>query len=106
MVEVVIPKTIKVGGFDYTIEMTPAHDAELRDNKNYGECSNQLKRIRICSDCQGQQFSETFIHEIVHAIDNVFGHNTLTEDQVHALGNGFLQVFEQLGINLTLPKEV
>jgi hypothetical protein len=106
VIEVVIPKTIKIGGFDYAIEMTPAHDIELKDSKNYGECSNMLKRIRICSDCQGQQFSETFIHEIVHAIDNVFGHNTLTEEQVHALGNGFLQVFEQLEIRFALTPEV
>ena len=99
MIELKLPPTIKIGGYDYTIEISPTHNQELRANGNRGECiSDPMKRIRIDSDVDSQQFSGTFIHEITHAIDNVYSNNSLTEAQTAAIANGFLQVLEQFNI--------
>lgn len=98
MIEVRIPETIKVGGFDFKIEFSPQHDVELKENQNYGECSHRLKRIRIETDLSPQQLSETVIHEFVHAVDGVYCNYKLTEDETKQLGNGLLQILEQLGI--------
>jgi hypothetical protein len=96
--EVTIPKKLKIGGFDYSIEMNDRYNQELRSNHNQGECSHTIKRITIISELSPQQMNETFLHELVHAVDGVYCNYKLTEDEVAQLGNGFLQIFEQMGI--------
>ena len=98
MIEIKVPSSIKVGGYDYIIEVSPEHDKELEDFDNWGEHSARLKRIRIRSRCSEQQFSETFLHEILHAVDEVYNHHGLNNEIVSALSQGLFQVLEQLGI--------
>ncbi len=98
MVEIKVPATLKIGGFDYSVEVNVIHDRELRSDGNWGQCADRLRRIRIESTSLPQQFSETFLHEVLHAIDGIYGHYELKEEQYHHLGQGLLQVFEQLGI--------
>ena len=101
MLHVKIPKKLKIGGFDYKIEVNARQDRELRSDSDWGQCAYRLKRITIDSDSSEQQMSETFLHEIIHAIDGIYGHYALTEDETQHLGNGLLQVFEQLGIRFS-----
>ena len=98
MYEIKIPASIKIGGFDYLVEVSEYHTTELRDNSNWGEHSERQRRIRFDPTALPQQISQTFIHEIVHAVDAVYQGRKLTEDSTHAMANGLLQVLEQLGI--------
>ncbi len=98
MIEIKIPSIIKVGGFDYTVEVSESHNKELSANSNWGEHSGMLRRIRISSECSPQQFSQTFMHESLHAIDTVYQDGKMNEVATSALANGLLQVFEQLGV--------
>jgi hypothetical protein len=93
-----IPKIIKIGGFDYSVVISPERDKILKYNHNWGECSEEERLISIRSDYLSQQMSETFIHEILHAINDVYLGHKLEEDEGYGLGNGLFQVFEQLGI--------
>lgn len=96
--KVVIPACIKVGGFDYSIKADSENDVELKDNDNWGEHSGRLRQIRIQSDCTPQQFSQTFLHEILHAIDTVYQGVKLSNEEITSLSSGLFQVLEQLDV--------
>ena len=96
--EIKIPKTIKVGGFDYKIELSEKTDKELESTQQYGASSQMLRNIKIWTRPTPQQLSETFLHEILHAVDSVYAHGSLSEEQNASISNGLFQVFEQLGV--------
>ncbi len=104
MIEVKIPETIKIGGFDYSIVINSIQDAELHSNDNMGECSSRLRRLIMRSDLSPQELSSTFSHEILHAIDDVYGHYELSEKKIAELSTGLFQVLEQLGIRFVRAK--
>ncbi len=98
MVEILLPSTIKIGGFDYEIKVDGETDTLLIDNDNWGEHSGRQRLLRIKSTAPPQQFSKTFIHEILHAIDLVYQNGKLSNEEVSAISNGLLQVLEQLDV--------
>ncbi len=98
MVEVRIPRRVRIGGFDYKVVMSQRFDEELQSDRDWGQCTDIMRRILISTEGKPQQISQTFIHEVLHAIDGIYGTNKLEEAEIHALSNGLLQVFEQLGI--------
>ena len=105
MIEVEIPKTIKVGGYDYTIQVTPDVDIDLESRGHFGEHSTARRCLRIRSQCLPQEISDTFLHETIHAVDSVYSYAKLSDEQVEALSHGLLQVLEQLGIRFILKIE-
>ena len=98
MLEIPLPEMIKVGGFNYTIKVDAENDTLLTDNDSWGEHSGRQRVLRILSTAPEQQFSKTFIHEVLHAIDMVYQSNKLNDEEVSAISNGLLQVLEELGI--------
>jgi len=98
MNEIYIPGSIKVGGFDVSIEMSPETDKELDAKNVYGDYTSSLKRIRLSSNYDGHQISSAFIHEALHAIDDIYNGYDLPEKVNEVLANGLHQLFEQLGI--------
>jgi len=98
VLEIPLPEMIKVGGFNYTIKVDAENDTLLTDNGNWGEHSGRQRVLRILSTAPAQQFSETFLHEVLHAIDCVYHYNGLNNEDVTALSNGLFQVMEELGI--------
>jgi hypothetical protein len=98
MIEIKLPQVIKIGGFDYSIETSVRHNLELRAASNRAEFSDTLKRIRIDNTLDEQHFSESFIHEIVHAVDGIYCNWKLSEDENSQLSNGLFQILEQIGV--------
>ncbi len=96
--EIKIPRRIRVGGYDYTIGMSTAFDKELHSDGDKVQASSRLRRIIVSSVLSPQDFSETFIHEILHAVDDIYANSSLIENQNYLIANGLFQVFEQLGI--------
>lgn len=105
MINIKIPKKIKVGGYDYKIEISEYNDKELDSDCRIGDHSGSLKRIRIKTNLSPQVFSAVVIHEITHAVDNAYSGGSLTESQVTAIENGFLQVFEQMGLRFVRSRD-
>ena len=104
MHEIVLPETIKVGGFDYPILINDEVNRALEDNRWRGEHSDLWKNIKILSRLDPQSFSATFIHEVLHAINSVYLDSDLREYQIAAISNGFHQVLEQLGVRFIKRK--
>jgi len=106
MVEIKIPQTIKIGGFDYKVIIgNDIATGELLAAGHWGECDMVNRTIKISQYCPPQQFQATFLHELVHGILDTFtGLSVERQEEVTLpIGNGFLQIFEQLGI--TFVKE-
>ncbi len=97
--DIKLPETLKIGGFDYTIELGESTNRELASKSAWGDHSVFLRRIRLSTDCSSQQFTLDVIHETLHAVNDIYANGTLDEDTIDALGNGLHQVFEQLGID-------
>jgi hypothetical protein len=105
MQEIMLPASIKVGGLDYTVQYSPEMDKELRGGECFGDHNYWLQRIRLRMDLQPQGLTQSFIHEILHAVDAVYLNKQLSENTIDPIAQGLTQVFEQLGIRFVLKGE-
>lgn len=98
MIEIQIPLTIKIGGFDYTIDCTKEAEVDLRARTRLGETIALTRVIKLDVSTIPPQVSETFIHEIIECIADIYCNDTLTHEQISNLSYGLHQVLEQLGV--------
>lgn len=101
MHRVKVLKKIKIGGFDYTIKLSDRINKELDSSGIWGRHFGPLREIQLASDgnMSAQQFSQTFLHELIHAISSVYCESKeLAEADVAAVSNGLYQALEQLGV--------
>lgn len=96
--EVKIPRKLKIGGFDFSVNISPCTDKELECADLYGQVNERKQIIRIGSSDTPQRISECFMHEVFHATNGIFAGGKIDEAQVKATVAGFHQVMEQLGI--------
>ena len=91
-----IPETIRVGGFDYKI----AFPEKIEDDcgEHWGHWNHLPPVIQISQGADEERTSATFIHEILHAIDDTILGGKLEEQDVKNLEAGFHQAMEQLGV--------
>ena len=94
-----IPDKILVGG--HTYEVVVGNDRGLESEGLRGSHSGFLRKIELRSEMSDEELSCTFIHEILHAINEVYINSVLIEREVDGLANGFHQVLEQLGVRFT-----
>ena len=97
-----IPKEVQSGGVTYQVKWDESARQRLETEGCNGQCNKQDLIILISPKMA--RVAQTFIHEIVHAIDYEYCQGTLTEVQVDSLATGFLQVLRQLGIELVLEE--
>ncbi len=102
MIEIPLPDTIKIGGYDYTIVSSNELNKELNATARYADSNDCLRRIRLSTDTSEQQTSNDFIHECLHQADSVYNSHKLDETAVTQITNGLHQVFEQLGIRFVV----
>lgn len=89
---VVIPLEVKLGAHTYKVKMVRA----LRERRGaVGTSHSEKGYIIVESDQTGSQRVGTFIHELVHQSEAVFGEGNkkLTEGQISAIAEGLTQVF-------------
>jgi hypothetical protein len=98
MIKVKLPKTLKIGGFDYKIKLDNKTTTDLSDRQRYREHSESFREIRLNTNFSEQQLSASFIHEVLHSVDTVYNHFELEEKENGLLANGIHQVLEGLGI--------
>lgn len=93
-----LPKSIRVGAFSYKIEGADHLDAV----NALGKCANDEQRIFISSDLTKERRPGILLHEIIHAVDNVWSAD-LKEKQVTQLEHGLTQALQDIG---WMPKEI
>lgn len=65
----VIPEKIKVGGYEYPVRFIKNMGV---DRGEYGSINHSVGFIEIDDSITGQTKESTFIHEALHALDNVY----------------------------------
>jgi hypothetical protein len=96
-----VPAKIKIGGYNYTIRQNRRVNRELDSAGMWGRHSATLREIQVATDgnMSDQQYSQTFLHELTHAISNVYCEGReVAESEVAAISNGFFQVLEEMGV--------
>ncbi|MDA2921691.1 hypothetical protein MYX07_00310 [Patescibacteria group bacterium AH-259-L07] len=92
-----IPKKIKVGGHIYKV-IYPYRFKEREDL--YGRTNEGRKEIFVTNlDANGNKLpqtkiEETFLHELLHAVDQTYNNNDLKEEIVARMGEGLYQVLK------------
>lgn len=98
MILIKIPKRIKVGGHIYRIKTDRGTQKRLEAAKLFGQWDSLNQEIRLYLTSTPDRLSHTFIHETLHAIDDVYCNSHLSEDDIDALCAGLHQVLEQLKV--------
>ena len=90
-----IPKSIKIVGHTYQV----VFDEHLwhRDNV-HGNVMWSTQIISLDPYGHPQVIEQTFIHEVMHAIDKHVNNKALTEDEVDSMSEGWQQVLNDMGI--------
>jgi len=93
-----IPKTIKIGGIQYTVNIAEHRNADNGDIL-MGEVTYVDANIYLNEKLQSDVMEQTLIHEIVHVILRHMGRKDLNEDEyfVDALALNLYQVFKDNG---------
>jgi hypothetical protein len=108
-----IPKTLKIGGRDY--EILSPHIFKDAPRTLYGLHDPGTQTIKLAQkdefgvDRHPQGIKHTFMHEMIHAIDNVYFGGKLTawecgENAVDQLAEGLLQVIQDNGLDFRKEK--
>lgn len=61
-----MPKKLKIGCFQFRIEVTDAEDSE--SDGEFGHMNPINQKIRLRPGMTAQNLADTFIHEVLHAI--------------------------------------
>lgn len=83
-----IPDKLTIGGIEYSIQ----RKSKFKDDcsRNWGFHSSYRAEILILDEQDGERLAtctilHTFLHELIHAIDNMYCGNIFSEEQVNKL---------------------
>ena len=86
-----IPKTVKIGGKTYTVEITNKLDL---GNVNYsGEINYSDLVIRICPQAQ-QKMEADFLHELMYGVMVHLGYSEHEEKKIEELASALYMVIQ------------
>ena len=97
-----IPSELQVGGVTYQVRWDLEARQFLANEGNNGYCNKQSLCLSLNPD--QTRVGQTFLHEVVHAIDFEYCACSLTEAQVDTISHGMMQVLRQFGIEFTLEE--
>lgn len=83
-----IPKSVKVG--PYTIPIIRAEIPAEHEAAGFYDETEASPRIIVDSRLRGIRETETFVHEVMHAIDHIYGLRA-KHRHVHGFANGLVQ---------------
>ena len=99
--EIDISKGMEVGCFNYKVIVNKETDKDLESRSRFGEHHNLSKELRIASNHSPQQFTNTFLHETMEAINAEYCNGNLKHDYITNIANGLTQVMKSLDIEFT-----
>ena len=93
-----LSKTLKVGGITYKVEKRKRLS---RENSKFSAIAKHRQAIIeiALNDEEGEAYSvqkleETFMHELLHCVDNIYNNQNLDEATVDRLSQGLYQVLK------------
>jgi len=95
--QVDISNGFEIGGYHIGVKMNDEARKRCQARDVYGSCSLMLEEMLLDASQTSNKLSNTFIHETVHLVSDLFALG-LEEEAVIALGNGMHQVMESLGV--------
>lgn len=104
------PDTIQIGGHEYKIEFQPIASTS-HDSSWVGDHFGRQCKITVATNtAKGEPnalsyIEQTFIHELLHAINTVYNNDRCDEASIELLAQGLLQVLNQLDLHLVKIKE-
>lgn len=98
MIKIDVTKGIKVGGFDYAVDMSDEAHKSLRADNNNGQCDCHNHLIQLDHDLDDVTLSKTFIHEVIEAVNQIYCNDKIEHEKIQQLSFGIHQVMESLGI--------
>ena|SRR3972149_4607096 len=99
MNRIAVGKGVKVGAHIYKVRTGQHITDRLKEGSFYGRTyHSEEKLIMLDSKLPETQFSQTFLHEVIHAVDTIYLGSSLREKQVIGIANGLAQVMEGLGV--------
>ncbi len=100
-----ITKGIKVGGFDYTVDMSRDGHRRILANAHVGECDHLNRILSVDCDVSAAYASEAFIHEIIEAVNNVYCSDEIDHAKITQLAYGLHQVMESLNVRFGVAEK-
>ena len=91
-----VPSVIQVGGHTYSIVLSDSLYAGGDD----ASVNRITQRIQVASSLPASERWAGLIHEFLHAINNIYCHHSLNEQEIEGVSEGFNQIISQLGITL------
>lgn len=86
-----LPRKIPVGPHSYTIKINRTVDSD----QAWARTDLLHKEFQFGELCTGSQLSITFLHELIHAIDECYD-TGLNESQITRLANGLADTLQQI----------
>jgi len=94
-----VSKGFELGCFHFEVENGKRTDAELRERRRFGECSFDAHIIRVSQSYCPDQYHNTFIHELIEAVNVSYCDERIKHSEVTTLANGMAQALKSLGVN-------
>ena len=101
MIEIKLPKKIKVGGLTYRVKIVK--DQSLKADHLWGKTISLTQEMLLEVEAPPERFSEAFIHELIHTVDAIYLGDRLKEEDIIPLANGLHQALESMGVRFVKP---
>jgi hypothetical protein len=88
-----IPKTIKIGGIIYDVEIQNVNHTSLTEDKLWGSFEAKDCKIYINGGLCKQTLERVFLHEVLHAIEANYCLE-FNESEIDRLSFGLLEVLK------------
>ncbi len=89
----VLPRRVQVGPFPYELR----RDEGLVADESWATHDAILRRISFRPAAGPSELLPHFVHELIHAIEDVWGMD-LTHDDVKRIANSLVQVLQSVGL--------
>ncbi len=99
-----ISRGVKIGAHHYSIKTGKVITERLKEASYYGRCYNTDKQLFVDGTLIESKFNETVIHEMLHAVNEVYCNSKVSESKIDGLANGLTQAFDSLGITFKKKK--
>jgi len=96
--EIDVSKGFDLGCYHYCILDDAKTTEDLRGRSRYGECSHQSQEIRISNDYKSDHYHNTFLHELLEAVNEVHCNGKMSHDVITNCANGLAQVMKSLNV--------
>ena len=93
-----VSKGFDLGCFHYIVEDDEGTQKNLEERSRYGECSCTRCIIRVSTKHNPDHYHNTFLHEMVEAVDEVYGNGKMKHDEITNIANGMSQALKSMGI--------